>query len=257
MSNRLTGLLKSLQHKRSLRRWARMEKLARTVSLDDLRDMRLMARQLRQSVNNVAFNADMRLTLPVLGSNAMTLPLTTDWSYRPSGWAGPVFPQGHAPVRNKTLIGDDLTVYHDCKTPNLSLRQIRNTDPQDLAPFRLAMDVFSFDGSFLSLVLQAPQSIVIGLKKRHVIRLTIKVQSELPLDMSARLNFKHGPNTEQVAQEIDFSTVETAVEFDLAYTRFNETRVEQVWLDLFFESPSMNRVEIRDITLSRHPRAEL
>ena len=48
-----------------------------------------------------------------------------------------------------------------------------------------------------------------------------------------------------------------AVEFDLAYTRFNETRVEQVWLDLFFESPSMNRVEIRDITLSRHPRAEL
>jgi len=257
MRNRLTGIIQTLQHKRSLRRWDRLEKHAHSAELEQLRDLRQMARQLRQRVNNVGFIADMRLTLPVIGSNAMSLPAATDWSYRPNAWSGPIFPPGYAPVRNKAPIGNDLTVFHDCKTPNLSLRQIRNTDPRDLAPFRLALDVFEFDGSFLSMVLQAPPSAVSGLKKRHVIRLSMNAQSERPLEMSARLNLKHGPNTEQVSQEIDLSADNVVTEFDLAYTRFNESRVEQIWVDLFFASPSMNRVEIRDITLSRHPRAEL
>jgi len=236
-----------------------LEKHAQTASFEQLRDLRQMARQLRHRVNTVGFIADMRLTLPVIGSNAMTLPPNTDWSYRPEAWAGPIYPVGHAPIKNKTRLGKDLTIYHDCKSPDLSLRQIRNTDPEDLAPFRLALDVFKFDGTFLSLVLQAPPSTIVGLRKRHVIRLSLRTRSERPLEMSARLNLKHGPNTEQVSQDLDLyhndGTVTT--EFDLAYTRFNESRIEQIWLDLFFVSPSMNRVEIRDLTLSRHPRAEM
>ena len=47
------------------------------------------------------------------------------------------------------------------------------------------------------------------------------------------------------------------VEFDLAYTKLNEKRVEAMWIDLIFEGPEMNQVTIRDITFSRHPRAEL
>ena len=47
------------------------------------------------------------------------------------------------------------------------------------------------------------------------------------------------------------------VEFDLAYTKLNEKRVERIWLDLIFEGPEMNQVTIRDLTLSRYPRAEL
>lgn len=257
MSSKITGLIQTLQHKRTLRRWDRMERLARSVGLDQLRDMRAMARQLRQRVNNVNFLADMRLTKPLIGSTAMTVPPGTDWSHRPAAWAGPLDPIGYAPVRNKTAFGEDLTVYHDCKSACLSLRQIRNTTSDDLAPFRLAMDVFNFDGSFLSMVLQAPPAAVEGLKKRHIIRLTMSASSERPLEMSARLNLKHGPNTEQVSQEISLNNDEIMVEFDLAFMRFNETRVEQIWLDLFFDSPSMNRVEIRDITLSRHPRAEI
>jgi hypothetical protein len=47
------------------------------------------------------------------------------------------------------------------------------------------------------------------------------------------------------------------VEFDLAYTKMNEKRVDAVWLDLIFEGPEMNQVTIRDLTFSRYPRAEL
>jgi len=47
------------------------------------------------------------------------------------------------------------------------------------------------------------------------------------------------------------------VEFDLAYTKLNEKRVESMWVDLIFEGPEMNQVTLRDVTFSRNPRAEL
>ena len=47
------------------------------------------------------------------------------------------------------------------------------------------------------------------------------------------------------------------VEFDLAYSKLNEKRVEKAWIDLIFEGPEMNQVVIRDLTFSRRPRAAL
>jgi hypothetical protein len=47
------------------------------------------------------------------------------------------------------------------------------------------------------------------------------------------------------------------VEFDLAYTKLNEKRVDSMWLDLIFEGPQMNQVTLRDLTLSRRPRADV
>jgi hypothetical protein len=47
------------------------------------------------------------------------------------------------------------------------------------------------------------------------------------------------------------------VEFDLAYTKLNEKRVESMWVDLIFEGPQMNQETIRDVTFLRNPRAEL
>ena len=50
---------------------------------------------------------------------------------------------------------------------------------------------------------------------------------------------------------------ETVVEFDLAYTNLNEKRIERAWIDLIFEAPEMNQIILRDVTLSRRPRAEV
>ncbi len=83
------------------------------------------------------------------------------------------------------------------------------------------------------------------------------IEMEKPLEIFARLNIKHGPNTEQLVRELPLHESEVMVEFDLAYTNLNEKRAERIWVDLIFEGPQMNQIIMRDITFSRRPRAEL
>ena len=106
-------------------------------------------------------------------------------------------------------------VFHDCKISELTLRQIRNTHERDLAPFGLTMDVFKFDGTYLSLVLNLPDTAVQGLKKKHLLRMDAIVEMEKPLEIFARLNIKHGPNTELIVRELPLNQDEVMVEFDL------------------------------------------
>ncbi len=119
------------------------------------------------------------------------------------------------------------------------------------------MDVFRFDGSFLSVVVELPPEACKGLKRRHLIRLDTIVELEKPLEIFARLNIRHGPNTEQIVRELPPEDDNVFVEFDLAYTKLNEKRVERMWVDLIFEGPEMNQVTMRDVTFARYPRAEL
>ena len=75
-------------------------------------------------------------------------------------------------------------------------------------------------------------------------------------EIFGRLNVRHGPNVEQIVREFSGSNGEFAIEFDLSATRIHEARVERAWLDLIFEGPEMNEIILRDVTLSRRPRAE-
>jgi hypothetical protein len=164
---------------------------------------------------------------------------------------------GFSSVPTKGLVCDGATVFHDCRRSELTVRQIRNTREADLAPFGFRMDVFRFDGSFLSLVLDLPAEAAQGLKLRHLVRLDVIVEMEKPLEIFARLNIKHGPNVEQIVRELPLGDEEVMVEFDMAYTKVNEKRIERLWVDLIFEGPEMNQIILRDVTLSRRPRAEL
>ena len=139
----------------------------------------------------------------------------------------------------------------------ITARQVRNQREEDLAPFGLRLDVFRFDGSFLSLVIDLPEQAAAGLRRTDIIRLGAIVDAEKPLEIFARLNVKHGPNTEQMVLELPIDQDEVTVEFDLAYTELNERRIERLWLDLIFEGPEMNQVTLRDLTLCRYPRAAL
>ena len=139
----------------------------------------------------------------------------------------------------------------------LSIRQLRNNRAEDIAPYGIRLDVFRFDGSFLSLVLDLPNDGLEGLSRRHIIRLNIRVETERPLEIFGRLNVRHGPNVEQLVREFDGSVGEYSIEFDLAATQMNEARVERAWLDLIFEGPSMNEIVLSDVTLARRPRAEV
>ncbi|WP_317055913.1 DUF6478 family protein [Roseovarius rhodophyticola] len=243
--------------RRGVQKWRNTAAKASDLRLSELRRERSRAQELRYFLNEFISQADQRLALPMIGSSTFPKPHGTDWSWRPAVWREPLAVPGRSSVQSKTQLGDELTLFHDCRHSELTLRQLRNTREADLAPFGLRMDVFSFDGSFLSLVLDLPDEAIVGLQRRHLIRMDTIVEMEKPLEIFARLNVKHGPNTEQIVRELPLHEEEIMVEFDLAYTKLNEKRIERAWIDLIFENPQMSQVILRDLTFSRRPRAEL
>jgi hypothetical protein len=257
MGRRKLGLLDKLLYRSSLLRWTASARNAAGADLLTLRRERSKARALRHRLDEVLQISETRLALPRIGSSAFPRPSGTDWGWRPNLWRGPLAQPGAAAVQNKTSFGDEVTLFHDCKISELTVRQLRNQREEDLAPFGLRIDVFRFDGSFLSVVLELPPDACAGLKRRHLIRLDTIVELEKPIEIFARLNIRHGPNTEQIVRELPLHEETVFVEFDLAYTKLNEKRVERMWIDLIFEGPEMNQVTLRDVTLARYPRAEL
>ena len=243
-------------HSGLARYWARNARKASETDLATLRAQRRRARTLRQHLDTLIAVSESRLALPIIGSNAFPKPHGTDWSWRPALWREPIPAKGRAAVQNKEMLGEEGTLFHDCRIAELTLRQLRNHREKDLAPFGLRMDVFRFDGSFLSLVIDLPQEAVSGLKREHVVRMDTIVEMEKPLEIFARLNIRHGPNTEQIVRELPLQAEDIRVEFDLAYSNLNEKRVEKMWIDLIFEGPEMNQIVLRDVTFSRRPRAE-
>ena len=253
MSNVLFGLLE----KGALRRWDRAARTTHKLDPIRLKSLHNHARKLSRRIDTVLHNAEAVLALPISGSAAIRRPMHSDWAWRPELWSGPIKPAGIASVESRTKFGSETNIFHDCALSELSVRQVRNTTAADIAPFGVRMDVFRFDGSFLSLVLELPGDALKGLNRRHILRLDIRVETEKPLEIFGRINVRHGPNVEQLVSEFDGSTGEFTIEFDMAATRLNEARIERGWLDLIFEGPQMNEIVLRDVTLSRRPRAEI
>ena len=253
----MSGLLTGVLDRRALRRWSRAAEEAETLDPERLVRLRQRARALAKRVDKAIAIAEGRLQLPLAGHAAIRRPMHSDWAWRPDLWTYPASPPGLAAVRTKTQFGKEAKVFHDCPLSELTIRQIRNTSAEDVAPFGLRLDVFRFDGSFLSLVLDLPREATEGLTRRHVIRLDIRAETESPLEIFGRLNVKHGPNVEQIVREFDRDRGEAMVEFDLAPTALDERRVERAWLDLIFEGPDMNQITLGDVTMSRRPRAEV
>lgn len=253
MSDVLFGLLE----KSALRRWDRAARAADGLDPIRLKTLNNHAQKLSRHVDTVLHKAEARLALPAAIEPAIRRPMHSDWAWRPELWRGPVKPSGVASVNSRTRFGAQASVFHDCALSELSIRQLRNTSAADIAPFGVRMDVFRFDGSFLSLVIDLPEDAVNGLTRRHILRLDIRVETEKPLEIFGRINVRHGPNVEQSVREFDGSTGEFTIEFDMAATQLDEARIERAWLDLIFEGPEMNEIVLRDVTLSRRPRAEV
>lgn len=253
--------LQTLQGKRAERHWASATDRVGDLKPDKLRRLRDEARGLRDQLTRFLATADDRLDSANAAKSNLPRPSGSDWVWRPSLWRHALDTPGMVAAPSQTPLGYDVKLFHDCKISELSLRQIRNFREKELAPFGLRMDVFRFDGSFLSLVIDLPDAAITGLTKNAIIRATCTVVMEKPLELFARLNVKHGPNTEQILREIPVETPqspsEVMAEFDLAYSNLNEKRIDKVWLDLIFEGPDMNEVILRDLTFSRRPRANL
>lgn len=251
------GLLGRLFHKGALARWRAAAKRADKTDLVALRAQRYQARQLKSALQDLCHQADDRLAVPQIGSDTFVRPVGTDWSWRPAVWRLRLDKPGCAPVHDKTKIGHEIGIFHDCSLSEITVRQIRNIRDIDVSSFGLQLEVFHFDGNYLSVVVDLPKESCAGLRKHHVIALSAMVEVEQPIGIFARLNLRHGPNTEQILLTLPQGGAQSTVAFDLAYTQLNEQRAERIWIDLMFDNPAMNRITLRDLTLCRYPRAQL
>ena len=125
------------------------------------------------------------------------------------------------------------------------------------ARFGLILEVYRFDGSFVSLVHDLPAEATSGLTLNHYIAVSLLAEREQPVEVYVRLNVQHGPNVEQIVRQVDFRDEVGLAEFDLAYTKINERRIERAWMDLIVEGPEMTRIAIWDFVVMRAPRAEV
>lgn len=257
MARRSGSILERIGHRSTLKRWRAAVLGAAEADLPRLRKQRKQARRLRHHLNELLYIAENRLALPAIDSNAISAPHDSDWIWRPELWRGPLPIPGLVSVETGAQMGAELTVFHDCAESELTLRQLRNTRKSDLAPFGVRMDVFRFDGSYLSVALDLPEPAVDGLTRAHVIRMEFLIEMERPLEIFARLNIKSGPNTEKIVRELPLTSGDRHVEFDLAYSKMNEKRIDKAWIDLIFEGPQMNQVVMRDLTFSRRLRAQI
>ncbi|MDJ0820235.1 MAG: DUF6478 family protein [Paracoccaceae bacterium] len=257
MAGEKQGWIDRTLHQGVLRRWSRAADAARDTDIPELRRQRANARRLKQHLDKLIHVAESRLALPMLGNQSFPRPVDADWAWRPELWCGPLPVPGYSTVQSKTMLGREATLFHDCHHSEITLRQLRNMREADLAAYGLRLDVFKFDGSYLSLAIDLPEVAHQNLRRKHLIRLETIVEMEKRIEIFARLNIKHGPNTEQIVRELPLHQEEVRVEFDLAYTKLNEKRVERMWLDLIFEGPQMNQIILRDLTFSRRKRAEL
>ena len=96
-----------------------------------------------------------------------------------------------------------------------------------------------------------------NLTRHHIIGLTAAIETERPIDIYARLNLRHGPNIAQITRKFEDTSTAQPIDFDLSTTDIDETRLNRAWIDLIFEAPALNRICIQDLSLNRHPRAEV
>ncbi|WP_374646302.1 DUF6478 family protein [Tabrizicola sp.] len=231
-------------------RWTRANADAPELDLFELRALRAEARAMRRQIDRLLHAADARLSRPL--ADGREWPLGTDWTWRPDGWRGPLPDPGEVIAGPASQLSEDLGLYHDCPLSEIAFRQLRNTESH--APFGLALEVFGFRGSFLSLSLGLPESAATGLGPRHVLRLDAAIEADRPLRAFARLNLRHSAG---LAQQTCDLTRGGEAEFDLAYAGLGEARIERAWLDLIFNDAAMTRILLRDAVLSRRPRAGL
>lgn len=259
----LSRLVETFANRLARRELARLEKQALSLPDMDLAEVKALGKRLRprrRLLDQVISSVDRRLLVP-LGGDPVARHPSTDWVWRPDVHLAPLRRKSMTGLTSGTSVTDKIKIFHDCRESDVSLRQTRNAKAQDYVPFGLSLEIYDFDGSFLSLAIDLPESVLQSLGTSHILQLDLALDSERQAELIARLNVKHGPNTAQMLREIPLSPEGApngaTVEFDLAYAKIDERRIEKLWVDLIFGSVDMNRISLRDISVSRRLRSQL
>ncbi|AHM03540.1 hypothetical protein roselon_01149 [Roseibacterium elongatum DSM 19469] len=257
MGEEKAGLFGRFRPADPLTRWQRAMAAPSALSTSALSEMNSSMRAMRDRLDTLAAKARTELLSRVSPDDVPGGPEQCDWAMRPAPWRVEMRPRGLVSVASPMELPGAVKLFHDAAHADLSIRQDRVPHWIEGALFGLVLEVYQFDGSFVSLVQDLPQAAIDGLTLAHVITVDIRVEREHPVEVYARLNIQHGPNTETMVRQLDIRDGAGRAEFDLAYSKVNEKRIEKAWLDLIIEGPEMTRIALWDMTVSRAPRADL
>lgn len=256
MGQQSPGIFERLGLGQSLKRWRRALQ-AGGLSAAELRAMLTEMGSLRNRLDTLTAQAQTALLHRATEGGLSINDIQCDWHGRPGAWDQAMRPRGIVDLPSPTALPGGVTVYHDAGRHDLSLRQEVAPDSYGDARYGLVLEVYRFDGSFVSFVHDLPPEAIVGLTLSHFIAVDIVAEREQPVEVYARLNIQHGPNVEQMVRQVDFRGAAGRAEFDLAYTRINERRIEKAWLDLIVEGPEMTRIALWDVVVMRAPRADV
>jgi len=172
------------------------------------------------------------------------------WAKRIDIFSDPTSPRGHAPLANNTQISQTVTAFTDDPEAEVGFRQTPNGSGGHITIF----DIHNLRGSFLSLAIGLGEETAKTLGKDDLVRLHIESHSEQDIEILVRLNLRSGPNTEHsIRHYIPGQTVE----FDLFYIDFEPERMSDAWIDFMLPPHQMNRIELRDMVISKLSRADI
>ncbi|MBF9045555.1 hypothetical protein LSUCC0031_00365 [Rhodobacterales bacterium LSUCC0031] len=239
-----------------LKRIERALRAPHIVPLRDLLSFHQSLRHLRGDVDRLTAltSSEMVARLSVLDHKEQ--PDQCDWAERAAPWRLRLAPQAYLDFASPLSLGTGVSMFHDANNADLCLRQTRRHGHKTDAAYGLVLEVYRFDGSFISMVQDLSWDALHGLSLGHCFRVQLTLDRERPIEIYARLNIQHGPNHEKLVRQFAFDKGQAIAEFDLAYSKINEKRIEKAWVDLILEGPEMNRIAIWDMVMSRAPRAD-
>ena len=257
MGQEFPGIFGGLGLGQTLKRWQRGLRAPGELPSSELSKMAEDMRGLRDRLDVMSAQARSELLTRSSGTmDGIERPDQCDWAVRPAPWSAEMRPRGVVGLASPQPLAGGITVFHDATSAEFSLRQERAPDWVVGPQFGLVLEVYRSDGSFISFVQDLPSSALVGLTRNHFISVRLTADREQPVEIYARLNVQHGPNQEQIVRQIEFDGTEGTAEFDLAYSKINEKRLEKAWLDLIIEGPKMTRIALWDMVMLRAPRAD-
>ncbi len=256
MGQEFPGFFGGLGLGQTLKRWHKTLRSPSDLSSAELRRMNGEIRGMRDKLDNMAAQSRSALLARTTPADGISRPDQCDWATRPQPWREEMRPRGIVGLNSPQALPGGANVFHDATHADLSLRQERAPSWVPGAQFGIVLEVYRSDGSFVSIVQDLPPEALVGLTRNHYISVQLVADREQPVEIYARLNIQHGPNVEQMVRQIEFEGTNGQAEFDLAYSKINEKRLEKAWLDLIVEGPKMTRIALWDMVMLRAPRAD-
>jgi hypothetical protein len=256
MGQEFPGFLGGFGLGQTLKRWQRALRTPEDLPAPELKRMNAEIRNMRDKLDTMAAQSRSALVSRTAGADGIERPDQCDWTTRPQPWREEMRPRGIVGLSSPQPLPGGAKIFHDATHADLSLRQERAPSWAAGAQFGIVLEVYRFDGSFVSIVQDLPPEALVGLTRNHFISIKLVADREQPVEIYARLNIQHGPNVEQMVRQVEFEGEQGQAEFDLAYTKINEKRLEKAWLDLIVEGPKMTRIALWDMVMLRAPRAD-